>query len=491
MILGPYEFGPAPKIGLRLMFRGDFRYVQVLQEAFPSPTKWYGPYEAYEPRYGWVLYGHDVDERSLGLFLEFASTAPFIPTTLDECWVLSMHMGEGGRTPVGELVYNAKTYAGKPGDLQAAEQLCEIFVEQIRRHPPIQRADGIVGVPANPPKSPHNLPELLVERASTVLGIPLERGLVEKLKPTDIKNLPRDTLAWSALKSTPRLGPKRLAELAIVLGQRHQKGGELLDAGVEDLESLGLSRSLAEKAAQTLSDPPEADPAPAGSVLLTPDDTAYPSEHLDPRLPLPVLLYVSGNVRLLRRPGIAISGSRSAARPATELAAHIARSLAEMELNVVSGHAAGIDETAHETALAVGGTTTVVLAEGLLRFSPRRGLRDADDESLLLVSGFNPTAKWTVYQAMERNKWIAALSRAVIVVASDVRGGSWAQGMLCLETGKPLLVPDFPEEIAPGNRKLIEQGALPLDPGHPESQLEQFVEVREMGSTDDQKSLFA
>jgi DNA processing protein len=161
-----------------------------------------------------------------------------------------------------------------------------------------------------------------------------------------------------------------------------------------------------------------------------------------------------------------------------------------MELNVVSGHAAGIDQTAHGAALAAGGTTTVVLAEGLLRFSPCRGLRDADDESILLLSGFRPTAKWTVYQAMERNKWIAALSRAVIVVASDARGGSWAQGKLCLETGKPLLVADFPEEIAPGNRKLIEQGGLPFDPANSESWLEQFV-VEKGTDSSDQTSLFA
>ncbi|MGH7559119.1 MAG: DNA-processing protein DprA [Gemmatimonadota bacterium] len=276
----------------------------------------------------------------------------------------------------------------------------------------------------------------------------------------------------------------------MVLAKHHREGGELLDAGVEELVSLGLSRALADKAALMLSDPQEACPAPPGSVLLIPDDSAYPAEHLDPRLPLPVLLYASGNLRLFRRPGIAISGSRSAAEPAIELAARIAQLLADLGFNVVSGHAAGIDEMAHEAALRSGGTTTIVPAEGLLRFSLRRGLRDADEKSLLLVSGFNPASKWTVYQAIERNKWIAALSRAVVVVASDVRGGSWAQGMLCLEADKTLMVPDFEEEIAHGNRRLIDHGAIPLDPRKPEFVLEELVKRSKAGSSDDQTTLF-
>jgi predicted Rossmann fold nucleotide-binding protein DprA/Smf involved in DNA uptake len=68
---------------------------------------------------------------------------------------------------------------------------------------------------------------------------------------------------------------------------------------------------------------------------------------------------------------------------------------------------------------------------------------------------------------MARNATIAALADAVVVVASGLRGGSFAQGELCLDSGKRLFVPDFPDEVAPGNQRLIQGGAVPLDPETP------------------------
>lgn len=141
-----------------------------------------GPMNPFDPKYDWAVYGQDVDQTALGSFLEFASSSLLIPTALDECWVLSTHMGSGVRTPVGELVYKAKTYLGKPGEPEAAEELCRMLGERILKHPAMQRAHGIVGVPANPSKEPHNLPELMAERASRILGIPLLNGLITKVE---------------------------------------------------------------------------------------------------------------------------------------------------------------------------------------------------------------------------------------------------------------------------------------------------------------------
>lgn len=300
----------------------------------------------------------------------------------------------------------------------------------------------------------------------------------------------KSLLAWSALRATPRLGPKRLAEFAITLAEQGMRGADLLGASVQDLEAVGLSRTLAEKASALLSDPPAPTLAPTGAVLLTPDDPAYPMKRLDPDLPLPVLLYAAGNIALLNGPAMGISGSRAAPRPALEFADRLATALAHRGINVVSGHAAGIDEVVHSAALKAGGTTTAVLAEGLLEYTPCPGLRDAEEESLLFMCGFSPTARWTVYQAMERNKWIAALADAVVVVSSDVQGGSWSQGKLCLDAGKTLLVPDFPGDLAPGNRRLIELGALPVDPGDVESILDQASVTAAARQVSDQRDLF-
>lgn len=297
-------------------------------------------------------------------------------------------------------------------------------------------------------------------------------------------------LAWNALKLTPGLGPKRLAELVLKLVKQGKRGSDLLGASVQDLMDVGLSSTLAERASELLADPFLPMPAPEGAVLLTPDDPAFPVERIDPKLPLPVLLYAAGNISLLRGRAIGISGSRSAPAPALEITSRIAAILARKGINVVSGYATGVDQTAHSAALNDGGSTTAVLAEGLLGVSPRLGSDSADEGSFLFVCGFKPDARWTVYQAMERNKWIAALADAVIVVASGIRGGSWSQGQLCLDAGKRLIVPDFSEDIAPGNRRLIEQGAVPLDPHDPESILDRSVTASEAATVSDQKNLF-
>jgi predicted Rossmann fold nucleotide-binding protein DprA/Smf involved in DNA uptake len=70
-------------------------------------------------------------------------------------------------------------------------------------------------------------------------------------------------------------------------------------------------------------------------------------------------------------------------------------------------------------------------------------------------------------EAMQRNQTIAALSDAVLVVVADIKGGSWAQANLCLKAGKKLLVPDGPPSVAAGNQKLIQAGAVPVDPKDP------------------------
>jgi hypothetical protein len=92
----------------------------VLQAAFPSPVRWFGPYEAFDQRYDAVLYIQRGDEDQIRDFLTFASETLLFPTTLDECWALAGHMEAEGRSAIGELVYRAKTYGGKPGDRAAA-----------------------------------------------------------------------------------------------------------------------------------------------------------------------------------------------------------------------------------------------------------------------------------------------------------------------------------------------------------------------------------
>lgn len=272
----------------------------------------------------------------------------------------------------------------------------------------------------------------------------------------------RNLVAWNALRSTRGLGPKGLATLAEILSEQRRPASDLLGTATAELVGLGLRGPLGQRVAAALADPPVPPPSFPAAPVVCPDDPEYPRDRLTPQLPLPVLLYCLGNTSLLRMGGIAISGSRSAHPEALRFAAEAARFAAKSGINVISGHAAGVDETAHGGALEAGGSTTAVLAEGLMHFKPRPSLREADEAKLLIVSEFDPGERWRVGNAMQRNVTIAALADAVVVVAANLRGGSWAQAELALEAGKPILVPDFPEDIAPGNRPLIDLGATPI-----------------------------
>lgn len=145
---------PGRRIGLRLRLSGSTRYADILRRAFRPPTRWYGPYESFDPGFDYVLYAQDADESCLRGFLKFASETLLVPTAaLDECWAMAMHVGEDlQRTKVGELVYRAKTYPGKPGDAAVAGELAALMAERMLHHPLVLRADRILGVPANPPK---------------------------------------------------------------------------------------------------------------------------------------------------------------------------------------------------------------------------------------------------------------------------------------------------------------------------------------------------
>ena len=206
---------------------------------------------------------------------------------------------------------------------------------------------------------------------------------------------------------------------------------------------------------------------------MCPDDDAYPVARLSEKLPLPVLLWVLGEVALLKASGVAIAGSRSAPDGVLGLASELAALIARAGWNVVSGAAAGVDRAAHASARQLG-TTTAVLAEGVDRVKSAPWGGDGH-ESALIVSGFDPGAAWTASRAMERNAHIAALADAVVIVAAGLSGGSWAQGQLCLRARKRLLVFDLSPDIAPGNARLIAQGATPISPDRLDHVLDQVT----------------
>jgi DNA processing protein len=179
----------------------------------------------------------------------------------------------------------------------------------------------------------------------------------------------------------------------------------------------------------------------------------------------PVLLVCRGNLALLEKTSVGFCGSREATEKGLATAWDAADLLAHEGLNIVSGFAAGVDMNAHRAALAAGATTTVVLAEGILRFRVKKEIRDEWDENrTLVVSEFGPNLPWSVGHAMQRNRTICGLSRALILIEARANGGSIQAGRDCLKLGLPLFAAVYEgmPESATGNEELLQHGAKRL-----------------------------
>ncbi len=179
-----------------------------------------------------------------------------------------------------------------------------------------------------------------------------------------------------------------------------------------------------------------------GIRLLLPGDELWPAGLDDLGVHAPLALWCLGDpdaIARLRR-SIALVGARAATGYGERVATDAAAGLADRGLAIVSGAAYGIDGTAHRSALASGGTTVAVLAGGLDRFYPsghEQLLRRIATEGAVLAElpcGFAPT-KW---RFLQRNRLIAAVSRATVVLEAGARSGSLNTAGHAAALGRPL-----------------------------------------------------
>lgn len=207
-----------------------------------------------------------------------------------------------------------------------------------------------------------------------------------------------------------------------------------------------------------------------GATLITLVDADYPPALTDLGLHAPPVLYVRGN--LPDGPGIAIVGSRKADAYGLEVAAWFARRLAAAGLIVVSGFARGIDQAAHRAALSARagtGRTAAVLGCGMDIDYPRNSRRTAAEITRrgCLISEFPLGWQPRPWHFPIRNRIIAALGFASIVVRAANRSGSLITARLALDLGREVYaVPGsvLSRESA-GAHLLLRDGAIPaLDP---------------------------
>lgn len=162
-------------------------------------------------------------------------------------------------------------------------------------------------------------------------------------------------------------------------------------------------------------------------TVLVPGDEYWP-ERLDRLTEPPPCVYVRGDPDLsaLVERAVALVGSRAATEYGLRAAGDLADGLVARGFTVVSGAAYGIDAAAHRAALAGEGRTVAVLACGADRAYPsaHRGLIDAAARSGAVVSESPPGAAPYRWRFLARNRIIAALSGATVVVEASLRSGS-------------------------------------------------------------------
>lgn len=174
--------------------------------------------------------------------------------------------------------------------------------------------------------------------------------------------------------------------------------------------------------------------------LLVPGDDDWPIGFDGLGAHAPVLLWVRGDASLLGRPAVAIVGARAATGYGEHVAMEFAAGLAARDVCVVSGGAYGIDGMAHRAALASTGATVAVLAGGIDRFYPAGHealLRRVVDDGAVVSEAPCGTAP-TRWRFLQRNRLIAALSAAVVVVEAGRRSGSLNTAGHAFSLGRPV-----------------------------------------------------
>ncbi len=260
---------------------------------------------------------------------------------------------------------------------------------------------------------------------------------------------------WLQLARTENVGPVTFAQLIERYGEASialaalpdlaRRGGRVSPLGVPPLDEV--TRELEAGAA-------------LGARLIASCEVDFPGPlaALDPP---PPVIWARGDTALLSRPSVAVVGARVASAGGQRFARGLALDLGAAGYVVVSGLARGVDGAAHEGALATG--TIAVLGGGVDDIYPRehRDLYESIAVSGCIISENAPGRTATAKDFPRRNRIIAGLSRAVVVVEAELRSGSLITARLAAEQGREVLaVPGSPlDPRARGTNDLIRQGA--------------------------------
>lgn len=195
-----------------------------------------------------------------------------------------------------------------------------------------------------------------------------------------------------------------------------------------------------------------------GIFTLTRSDSGYPAALKNKLKKMaPPILYYAGNLSLLSNKGAAIVGSRDIDETALRFTEKLSRRCTNDGLNIVSGGARGVDSIAENVANKSDGTTVIFVADSLEKKIRQKDTREAImRKQSIILSSYRPDMPFQTYAAMERNKYVYALSDFVVIISSDYnKGGTWAGATENLKRGWVPMFVRKEDEIPQGNINLL------------------------------------
>jgi DNA protecting protein DprA len=174
--------------------------------------------------------------------------------------------------------------------------------------------------------------------------------------------------------------------------------------------------------------------------LITPKDQDWPVQVNDLAAP-PIGLIIKGNISALHQRSLAIVGTRNPTSYGARIAGDFAAGFADREWAIVSGGAYGIDSYAHKGALIAEGVTVAVIASGIDINYPAGNTRLFAEicESGVMVTESMPGQRALPHRFLTRNRLIASISKATLVVEAAFRSGSLRTARDAAEMFRPVM----------------------------------------------------
>lgn len=269
--------------------------------------------------------------------------------------------------------------------------------------------------------------------------------------------------AWLALASVLGVGPRTCGALVRALNgiegvMRASRAQLAAVAGVGRVRVEALVRGLASADPAAI----ERDAEAVGCRVVTPVDPGYPPSVLAAADPPPAL-WVRGTLPGVERPAVAVVGTRGASVYGARVAHRMGEGLARAGVVVVSGLARGIDAAAHAGSLAGGGPTVAVLGSGVdVVYPPEHtGLVAEIAREGAVVSEHPPGTSPLPGHFPRRNRIVATLTRATVVVEAGITSGALNTARSALQEGRDVLAVPGPvdRESHAGCHLLLREGA--------------------------------